>query len=67
MRRQEWVAADYMDDGRWGILNRNNEIVVGAGLGLARSTCEAIARAHNIDLRWALDGVRMAGARTQDG
>lgn len=56
MNRWEWVASEYLDNGQYGVLNGNNEIVVGIGLGLNRLACQRIAENHNRDLASAMEG-----------
>jgi hypothetical protein len=45
-----WVASDYLDMGNtWGVLTKNNHIVIGFSVGLSREQCEAIAKYHNVN------------------
>lgn len=44
----EWIASEYFDDGRWGILTSpGNAIVIGVSVGLTREMAVKIAQYHN--------------------
>lgn len=44
---EKLTASEYLDDGRWGIINERNEIVVRISAGLTRELAEKIVRAVN--------------------
>ena len=44
----KWVASDYLDDGRWGVLAEPDYvIVIGASVELGESVARKIAEYHN--------------------
>lgn len=43
----DWLASEYLDDGRWGVLTERNEIVVGVSWGLTKEQCKFLAEVHN--------------------
>lgn len=44
---KRWLASTYLDNGQWGILTEDNEIVVGLSSRLTESLARHIADAHN--------------------
>jgi hypothetical protein len=48
---QEWIPSCYMDDGRGGLLLKNNTIVLGVGAGFNYEAVKKMATEHNGNLR----------------
>lgn len=46
----EWVASQYLDDARWGILDSDNHIIIGVSKELTQEQVEAVVLAHNQDM-----------------
>lgn len=46
--RVPWLASEYLDDGRWGVLSQTNFIVIKIGIGLSREEAKHVAEAHNV-------------------
>lgn len=47
MEKFKWVASDYMDMGKFGVLDNDNRIILGISLNLTKEQCKTIADAHN--------------------
>lgn len=45
---KRWIASDYLDLGKWGILTEDNEIVAGISFGLTREQVERLVASHNL-------------------
>lgn len=49
---EQWVASDYLDNGRYGVLTcPGNLIVIGISVGLDKEQCQKIAEYHNRDAK----------------
>jgi hypothetical protein len=46
-----WIASEYLDDGRIGILSANNLIVVGINAGLTREQAQQIVAVVNREMQ----------------
>lgn len=40
---KKFLASEYLDDGNWGILNSENQIVIRISVGLTKSEAETVA------------------------
>ena len=43
----KWFASQYLDDGRYGVVDGDNYIIIGVSVGLTKEECERIATYHN--------------------
>lgn len=57
-----WIASQYLDDGRWGIVDEDNAIIVGVSTRMTQKRAEEIAGLRASQLRLA-----RALTQTRDG
>lgn len=50
-KHSDWMPSQYMDTDEWGILNQDNEIMVGIASRLTKERAEFICRAVNDNAR----------------
>ena len=45
--KSKWFASQYLDDGRYGVVDGDNYIIIGVSVGLTKEECERVATYHN--------------------